>query len=66
MRPPSHERCSAEKRASGMCKVEQVATYRELMRLQHQLSDDVVRYKNEIHALLNASKVIMRRAPVTG
>jgi len=31
---------------------EQVATYRELMRLQHQLSDDVVRYKNEIHALL--------------
>jgi transposase len=22
------------------------------MRLQHQLSDDVVRYKNEIHALL--------------
>ncbi len=31
---------------------EQVATYRELIRLQHQLSDDVVRYKNEIHALL--------------
>ena len=31
---------------------EQVATYRELMRLQKQLSDDVVRYKNEIHALL--------------
>jgi transposase len=31
---------------------EQVATYRELMRLQKQLSDDVVRYTNEIHALL--------------
>ena len=31
---------------------EQVATYRELVRLQQQLSDDVVRYKNEIHALL--------------
>jgi hypothetical protein len=29
-----------------------VATYRELVRLEHQLSDDVVRYKNEIHALL--------------
>ena len=31
---------------------EQVATYRELVRLQQQLSDDVVRYKNELHALL--------------
>ncbi|HEY4389703.1 MAG TPA: transposase [Ktedonobacteraceae bacterium] len=31
---------------------EQIATYRELVRLQHQLSDDVVRYKNELHALL--------------
>ncbi len=36
----------------GYVPSEQVATYRELMRLQHQLSDDVVRYKNEIHALL--------------
>ena len=31
---------------------EQIATYRELVRLQQQLSDDVVRYKNELHALL--------------
>src|SRR5258708_40319682 len=52
MRPPSPVRCSVEKRASATCKVEQVATYRELMRLQQQLSEDVVRYKNEIHALL--------------
>jgi transposase len=36
----------------GYVPSEQVATYRELVRLQHQLSDDVVRYKNEIHALL--------------
>jgi len=36
----------------GYVPSEQVATYRELMRLQKQLSDDVVRYKNEIHALL--------------
>jgi transposase len=36
----------------GYVASEQVATYRELMRLQQQLSDDVVRYKNEIHALL--------------
>src|SRR2546428_12159151 len=36
----------------GYVPSEQVAIYRELMRLQHQLSDDVVRYKNEIHALL--------------
>jgi transposase len=31
---------------------EQVATYRELMRVPKQLSAEVVRYKNEIHALL--------------
>jgi transposase len=36
----------------GYVPSEQVATYRELMRLQQQLSEDVVRYKNEIHALL--------------
>ncbi len=42
---------SAEARF-GYVPSEQVATYRELMRLQHQLSDDVVRYKNEIYALL--------------
>src|SRR5260370_15334406 len=52
MRSLSRERCSAEKRALATCKVEEVATYRELMRLQKQLSDDVVRYTNEIHALL--------------
>lgn len=36
----------------GYVPSEQVTTYRELVRLQEQLSDDVVRYKNEIHALL--------------
>src|SRR6266480_6902957 len=36
----------------GYVPTEQVATYRELVRLQQQLSEDVVRYKNEIHALL--------------
>ncbi len=36
----------------GYVPSEQVATYRELVRLQQQLSDDVVRYKNEVHALL--------------
>jgi len=36
----------------GYVPTEQVAIYRELVRLQQQLSEDVVRYKNEIHALL--------------
>ncbi len=30
----------------------QIVTYRELVRLQQQLTEEVVRYKNEIHALL--------------
>jgi hypothetical protein len=29
-----------------------IATYRELARLQTQLTEDVTRYRNEIHALL--------------
>ena len=29
-----------------------IVTYRELVRLHSQLSDDIARYKNEIHALL--------------
>jgi transposase len=36
----------------GYVPSEQVAIYRELVRLQQQLSDDVVRYKNELHALV--------------
>ncbi len=36
----------------GYVPSEQIATYRELTRLHQQLSDDVTRYKNEIHALL--------------
>jgi transposase len=36
----------------GYVPSEEVATYRELVRLHTQLSDDVARYKNEIHALL--------------
>lgn len=31
---------------------EHIGTYRELLRLQQQLSEDSVRYKNELHALL--------------
>jgi transposase len=36
----------------GYVPSEEVATYREVMRLQQQLTKEVVRYKNEIHALL--------------
>lgn len=42
---------SGEARA-GYVPTEVVATYRELVRLQAQLSDEAARYKNEIHALL--------------
>lgn len=37
---------------AGYVPTEVVATYRELVRLQAQLSDEAARYKNEIHALL--------------
>ena len=36
----------------GYMPSELIATYRELVRLHSQLSDEVARYKNEIHALL--------------
>lgn len=36
----------------GYVPTEVIATYRELVRLHSQLSDDVARYKNELHALL--------------
>jgi transposase len=36
----------------GYVPSEEVITYRELVRLQHQLTKEVTRYKNEIHALL--------------
>jgi transposase len=36
----------------GYVPTELMATYRELVRLHSQLSDEVARYKNEIHALL--------------
>ena len=36
----------------GYVPTERIATYRELVRLHTQLSDDIARYKNEIHALL--------------
>lgn len=42
----------SEEARFGYVPDEQVATYRELVRLHQQLSDDVVRYKNELHALL--------------
>src|SRR5438874_773485 len=37
----------------GYVPTELIATYRELVRLHSQLSDDIGRYKNEIHALLS-------------
>jgi hypothetical protein len=37
----------------GYVPTELIATYRELVRLHTQLSDDVARYKNEVHALLS-------------
>jgi transposase len=36
----------------GYVPTELIAAYRELVRLHSQLSDEVARYKNEIHALL--------------
>ena len=36
----------------GYVPSQEVATYREVVRLQQQLSEEIVRYKNEIHALL--------------
>lgn len=36
----------------GYVPSEEVITYRELVRLRQQLSEEAVRYKNEIHALL--------------
>src|SRR5947209_7513117 len=36
----------------GYVPSERITTYRELVRLHTQLSDDIARYKNEIHALL--------------
>src|ERR1700680_1874191 len=36
----------------GYVPTELIATYRELVRLHTQLSDEVARYKNELHALL--------------
>lgn len=41
-----------EKHALAMCPREEVATYREVVRWQQQLSEEIVRYKNEIQALL--------------
>jgi len=53
-RCPHH--CAGVARAGearfGYVPSEQVAAYRELLRVHHQLSDDLVRYKNEIHAVL--------------
>lgn len=42
---------SGEARA-GYVPTEVIATYREVVRLHTQLSDDAARYKNEIHALV--------------
>jgi transposase len=47
----AHVLLSAEARP-GYVPSELVASYRELVRLHTQLSDEVARYKNEIHALL--------------
>lgn len=47
----AHVLLSAEARY-GYVPSDLIATYRELVRLHTQLSDEVARYKNEIHALL--------------
>lgn len=47
----AHVLLSAEARP-GYVPSELIAAYRELVRLHTQLSDEVARYKNEIHALL--------------
>lgn len=47
----AHVLLSAEARP-GYVPSELIASYRELVRLHSQLSDEVARYKNEIHALL--------------
>jgi hypothetical protein len=47
----AHVLLSAEARP-GYVPSELIASYRELVRLHTQLSDEVARYKNEIHALL--------------
>ena len=39
----------------GYVPTELIATYRELVRLHTQLSDETTRYKNEIHALLDGA-----------
>jgi hypothetical protein len=49
---PLREPCSVERHALATFEVEQVVTYHELTRLYQQLTGEVVRYKNEIHALL--------------
>lgn len=41
-----------ERHALALFEAEEVATYREVVRLQQQLTEDIVRYKNEIHALV--------------
>ncbi len=47
----AHVLLSAEARY-GYVPSERIASYRELVRLHSQLSDEAARYKNEIHALL--------------
>jgi transposase len=42
------------KPAQAIFEADLVATYRELVRLHSHLSDEVARYKNEIHALVRA------------
>ncbi len=42
----------SEEARFGYVPSDQVVTYRELTRLQQQLTEEIVRYKNEIHALL--------------
>jgi hypothetical protein len=52
MPSPLRGRCESAEARFGYVPSEQVAAYRELLRVHHQLSDDIVRYKNEIHAVL--------------
>lgn len=52
MPPPLRAFCSVERPGLDMSRAKRWRQARELVRLHTQLSDDVARYKNEIHALL--------------
>src|SRR5215472_3656332 len=50
MLKPLHGCCSAERHELAMFEADQVAAYRELVRLHTHLSDEAARYQNEIQS----------------